>query len=121
MAGKVWRGGLMGHASNTRNILICLGALDDVPGRMNAPSAGFLYPELAALCCGFNPFQTFSFILMIYLSTWPPSQLLAPAWLLLRRNRMPVWLLLKLQLPPLMRSPLHVVRQPMPLPRSCRG
>jgi alanine-glyoxylate transaminase/serine-glyoxylate transaminase/serine-pyruvate transaminase len=37
MAGKVWRIGLMGHASNTRNILICLGALDDVLGRMNAP------------------------------------------------------------------------------------
>ncbi|MBI1174658.1 MAG: aminotransferase class V-fold PLP-dependent enzyme [Sideroxydans sp.] len=37
MAGKVWRVGLMGHASNTRNILLCLGALDDVLGRMNAP------------------------------------------------------------------------------------
>ena len=37
MAGEVWRVGLMGHASNTRNILVCLGALDDVLGRMNAP------------------------------------------------------------------------------------
>jgi len=37
MAGKVWRFGLMGHASNARNILICLGALDDVLSRMNAP------------------------------------------------------------------------------------
>ncbi len=37
MAGKVWRFGLMGHASNTRNILVCLGALDDVLGRMKAP------------------------------------------------------------------------------------
>ncbi len=37
MAGKVWRFGLMGHASNSRNILVCLGALDDVLGRMNAP------------------------------------------------------------------------------------
>jgi len=37
MAGKVWRIGLMGHASNQRNILVCLGALDDVLGRMKAP------------------------------------------------------------------------------------
>ncbi len=37
MAGKVWRIGLMGYASNQRNILVCLGALDDVLGRMNAP------------------------------------------------------------------------------------
>jgi alanine-glyoxylate transaminase/serine-glyoxylate transaminase/serine-pyruvate transaminase len=37
MAGKVWRIGLMGYASNPRNVLLCLGALDDVLGRMNAP------------------------------------------------------------------------------------
>lgn len=37
MAGKVWRIGLMGHASNTRNVLLCLNALDDVLGRINAP------------------------------------------------------------------------------------
>jgi alanine-glyoxylate transaminase/serine-glyoxylate transaminase/serine-pyruvate transaminase len=37
MAGKVWRIGLMGHASNPRNILLCLGALDDVLGRIKAP------------------------------------------------------------------------------------
>ena len=37
MAGKVWRIGLMGYASNTRNVLFCLGALDDVLGRLNAP------------------------------------------------------------------------------------
>ena len=37
MAGKVWRIGLMGHASNTRNILLCLAALDDALGRVNAP------------------------------------------------------------------------------------
>ncbi len=37
MAGKVWRIGLMGYASNSRNILVCLGALDDVLGRMKAP------------------------------------------------------------------------------------
>ena len=36
MAGKVWRIGLMGHASNPRNVLLCLSALDDVLGRMKA-------------------------------------------------------------------------------------
>jgi alanine-glyoxylate transaminase/serine-glyoxylate transaminase/serine-pyruvate transaminase len=36
MAGKVWRIGLMGHASNPRNVRLCLNALDDVLGRMNA-------------------------------------------------------------------------------------
>ena len=37
MAGKVWRVGLMGHACNTRNVYLCLNALDDVLGRLNAP------------------------------------------------------------------------------------
>lgn len=37
MAGKVWRIGLMGHASNQRNILLCLTALDDALGRLKAP------------------------------------------------------------------------------------
>lgn len=37
MAGKVWRIGLMGHASNKRNILLCLNALDDALGRIKAP------------------------------------------------------------------------------------
>ena len=37
MAGKVWRIGLMGHASNPRNVLLCLGALDDALGRVKAP------------------------------------------------------------------------------------
>jgi len=55
MAGKVWRGGLMGHASNTRNILICLGALDDVPGRMNAPSAGFFVSGIGSFVLRFQP------------------------------------------------------------------
>ena len=35
MAGKVWRIGLMGHACNKRNVLLCLGALGDVLSRMN--------------------------------------------------------------------------------------
>jgi alanine-glyoxylate transaminase/serine-glyoxylate transaminase/serine-pyruvate transaminase len=37
MAGKVWRIGLMGHASNQRNILLCLAALEDALSRVNAP------------------------------------------------------------------------------------
>ncbi len=37
MAGKVWRIGLMGHASNQRNILLCLAALDDALSRLKAP------------------------------------------------------------------------------------
>ena len=37
MAGKVWRIGLMGHASNPRNVLLCLAALDDVLTRLDAP------------------------------------------------------------------------------------
>jgi alanine-glyoxylate transaminase/serine-glyoxylate transaminase/serine-pyruvate transaminase len=37
MAGKIWRIGLMGHASNMRNVLVCLGALEDVLARMHAP------------------------------------------------------------------------------------
>jgi alanine-glyoxylate transaminase / serine-glyoxylate transaminase / serine-pyruvate transaminase len=37
MAGKIWRIGLMGHASNMRNVLVCLGALEDVLARMKAP------------------------------------------------------------------------------------
>ena len=37
MAGKVWRIGLMGHACNARNVLTCLGALDDVLTRLGAP------------------------------------------------------------------------------------
>jgi len=37
MAGKVWRIGLMGNASNQRNILLCLAAMDDALGRLKAP------------------------------------------------------------------------------------
>lgn len=37
MAGKVWRIGLMGHASNPRNVRLCLNALDDALGRLKAP------------------------------------------------------------------------------------
>lgn len=37
MAGKIWRVGLMGFASNRKNVLMCLGALDAVLGDMGAP------------------------------------------------------------------------------------
>jgi alanine-glyoxylate transaminase/serine-glyoxylate transaminase/serine-pyruvate transaminase len=37
MAGRIWRIGLMGHASNMRNVLVCLGALEDVLVRLDAP------------------------------------------------------------------------------------
>jgi len=37
MAGKIWRIGLMGHASNRKNVLLCLGAMDAVLGDMGAP------------------------------------------------------------------------------------
>ncbi len=36
MAGKIWRIGLMGFASNRTNVLLCLGALDAVLGDMGA-------------------------------------------------------------------------------------
>ncbi len=36
MAGKIWRIGLMGHASNETNVLMCLGALDAVLTDMGA-------------------------------------------------------------------------------------
>lgn len=34
LAGKVWRIGLMGHAANKKNVLLCLAALQDVLGRL---------------------------------------------------------------------------------------
>lgn len=37
LAGKVWRIGLMGYASNPKNVLFCLGALDAVLSDMGAP------------------------------------------------------------------------------------
>lgn len=37
LAGKVWRIGLMGHASNQKNVLLCLNALDNVLSGMKAP------------------------------------------------------------------------------------
>ena len=37
MAGKIWRVGLMGFASNETNVLFCLGALDAVLRGLKAP------------------------------------------------------------------------------------
>jgi alanine-glyoxylate transaminase/serine-glyoxylate transaminase/serine-pyruvate transaminase len=37
MAGKIWRIGLMGFASNRTNVLRCLGALDSILSSMQAP------------------------------------------------------------------------------------
>lgn len=36
MAGKVWRIGLMGHSANSKNVLLCLGALDAVLTELGA-------------------------------------------------------------------------------------
>jgi alanine-glyoxylate transaminase/serine-glyoxylate transaminase/serine-pyruvate transaminase len=37
LAGKTWRIGLMGFASNERNVMYCLNALEAVLGRQGAP------------------------------------------------------------------------------------
>lgn len=37
LAGKIWRIGLMGYASNAKNVLNCLGALDAILSEMHAP------------------------------------------------------------------------------------
>ena len=37
MAGKIWRIGLMGYASNRRNVLLCLEALDEVLNDLGLP------------------------------------------------------------------------------------
>ncbi len=37
LAGKVWRIGLMGHASSAENVIFCLSALEAVLGSMQAP------------------------------------------------------------------------------------
>jgi alanine-glyoxylate transaminase/serine-glyoxylate transaminase/serine-pyruvate transaminase len=37
LAGTVWRVGLMGYASNPKNVLLCLGAMDAILSEMGAP------------------------------------------------------------------------------------
>ncbi|HFD78946.1 MAG TPA: alanine--glyoxylate aminotransferase family protein [Gammaproteobacteria bacterium] len=47
MAGRIWRIGLMGYASNRRNVLLCLGALDAVLSDIGAPIEGGVAVEAA--------------------------------------------------------------------------
>jgi alanine-glyoxylate transaminase/serine-glyoxylate transaminase/serine-pyruvate transaminase len=47
MAGRIWRIGLMGFASNQTNVLFCLGALDAVLSGMKAPIASGVAVEAA--------------------------------------------------------------------------
>lgn len=50
LAGKTWRIGLMGFASNERNVLLCLGALEDVLASQGAAiNAGAAIPAAQAL------------------------------------------------------------------------
>ncbi len=37
LTGRIWRIGLMGHASNIKNVMFCLGAMESVLGEMKAP------------------------------------------------------------------------------------
>lgn len=48
MAGKIWRIGLMGYASNSRNVLFCLGALDAVLSDMGADITSGVAVEAAS-------------------------------------------------------------------------
>ena len=52
MAGKIWRIGLMGYASNSKNVLFCLGALDAVLSEMGAPIEGGVAVEAAMKALG---------------------------------------------------------------------
>jgi len=52
MAGKIWRIGLMGFASNSKNVLNCLGALDGVLSDMGAPINGGKAVEAAMKSLG---------------------------------------------------------------------
>ena len=50
LAGKTWRIGLMGFASNERNVLYCLGALEAILAREGAPiNAGRAIPAARAV------------------------------------------------------------------------
>jgi alanine-glyoxylate transaminase/serine-glyoxylate transaminase/serine-pyruvate transaminase len=52
MAGKIWRVGLMGYASNQTNVLFCLGALDAVLTGMKAPIRSGVAVEAARAAYG---------------------------------------------------------------------
>jgi alanine-glyoxylate transaminase / serine-glyoxylate transaminase / serine-pyruvate transaminase len=48
-AGRVWRIGLMGHAANEHNVLLCLGALEAVLAEMGAATPGLALPAARAV------------------------------------------------------------------------
>lgn len=50
MAGRIWRIGLMGFASNKRNVLFCLGALEAVLSDLDAGIRSGVAVEAAAKC-----------------------------------------------------------------------
>ena len=53
LAGKVWRIGLMGHASRAENILLCIGALESVLGDMGADiNPGVALPAMQKVLAG---------------------------------------------------------------------
>ncbi|MFO8003890.1 pyridoxal-phosphate-dependent aminotransferase family protein [Thioalkalivibrio sp.] len=48
-AGRIWRIGLMGHAANERNVLLCLGGLETVLAEMGAVTPGEALPAARAV------------------------------------------------------------------------
>ena len=54
MAGKIWRVGLMGHASNPKNVFTCLGAMDAVLSAMKAPITSGVAVAAAKQVYGMN-------------------------------------------------------------------
>ena len=48
-AGRIWRIGLMGHAANEHNVLLCLGALEAVLAEMGASTPGLALPAARAV------------------------------------------------------------------------
>ena len=54
MAGKIWRIGLMGYASNQRNVLFCLGALDAVLAGVGAKIQSGVAVDAARTVFGSN-------------------------------------------------------------------
>lgn len=48
-AGRIWRIGLMGHAANERNVLLCLGSLEAVLAEMGVVTPGKALPAARAV------------------------------------------------------------------------
>nr|WP_025367288.1 alanine--glyoxylate aminotransferase family protein [Thioalkalivibrio paradoxus] len=51
-AGRIWRIGLMGHAANERNVLVCLGALEAILAETGAAVPGKAVPAARAVYTG---------------------------------------------------------------------